>query len=62
MKSEHLYDNCQLGKLSRLHFSSSRYLNTTILEKHLCDLWGSTPILSFGKISYYACLVDDLSK
>lgn len=62
MKSKHLYDNCQLEKLSWLHFSSSKHSNTTILEKNLCDLWGSTPILSFEKISYNASLVDDLSK
>ena len=32
------------------------------MKKIHCDLWGPTPILSIGKLRYYACLVDDFSK
>ena len=62
VKSEHICDSCQLGKLSRLPFSCSKNLSSSIFEKIHCDLWGPAPILSIGKFRYYACLVDDFSK
>nr|KYP45480.1 Retrovirus-related Pol polyprotein from transposon TNT 1-94 [Cajanus cajan] len=62
VKSEHLCDSCQLGKLNKLLFSSSKHSSSTIFEKIHCDLWGPAPILSIGKFRYYACLVDDFSK
>jgi hypothetical protein len=52
IKSEHIYDSCQLGKLSRLPFSSSKHLSYSIFEKIHCDLWGLAPILSIGKFRY----------
>ena len=62
VKSEHICDSCQLGKLSRLPFSYSKHLNSSIFEKIHCDLWEPAPILSIGKLRYYACLVNDFSK
>ena len=62
VKSEHICDSCQLGKLSRLPFSCSKNISSSIFEKIHCDLWGPAPILSIGKLRYYARLVDDFSK
>ena len=62
VKSEHISDSSQLGRLSRLPFSCSKHLSYSIFEKIHCDLWGPAPILSIGKFKYYACLVDDFSK
>ena len=62
VKSEHICDSCQLGKLSRLPFSCSKNLSSSIFEKIHCDLWGPVSILSIGKFRHYACLVDDFSK
>jgi len=62
MKTEHLCDSCQLGKLSKLPFSHSEHLSTNVFEKIHCDLWGPAPVLSIEKFKYYACLVDDFSK
>jgi hypothetical protein len=62
IKSDHICDSCQLGKLSRLPFSNSKHLSSSIFEKIHCDLWGPAPILSIGKFRYYVCLVDDFSK
>ena len=62
VKSEHICDSCQLGKLSRLPFSCFKHLSSNIVEKIHCDLWGPALILSIGKLRYYACLVDDFSK
>jgi transposase InsO family protein len=62
MKTEHLCDSCQLGKLSKLPFSHSEHSSTDVFEKIHCDLWGPAPVLSIGKFKYYACLVDDFSK
>ena len=62
VKSEHICDSCQLGKLSRLPFSCSKNISSSIFEKIHCDLWGPAPILSIEKLRYYACLVDDFSK
>jgi hypothetical protein len=38
IKSEHICDSCQLGKLSRLPFSNSKHLSSSIFEKIHCDL------------------------
>jgi len=62
MKTEHLCDSCQLGKLSKLPFSYSEHSSTDVFEKIHCDLWGPAPVLSIGKFKYYVCLVDDFSK
>ena len=62
VKSEHICDSCQLGKLSRLPFSYSKHLNSSIFKKIHCDLWGPAPILFIGKLRYYVCLVNDFSK
>lgn len=62
MKSKHLYDNCQLGKLSRLPFSCSENSSTSIFDKIHFYLWGPTLVLSLGKFKYHACLVNEFSK
>jgi hypothetical protein len=62
MKTEHLCDSCQLGKLSKLPFSHSEHSSTDVFEKIRCDLWRPAPVLSIGKFKYYVCLVDDFSK
>jgi hypothetical protein len=62
LKSKHLCDSCQLGKLSRLPFSCSENSSTGIFDKIHCDLWGPSHVLPIGKFRYYACLVDDFSK
>ena len=38
-------DSCQLGKSSKLPFSSSVYVSSRPLERIHCDLWGSSPIM-----------------
>ena len=62
LKSKHLCDSYQLGKLTKLPFSSSEHSSSSIFEKIHSDLWGPAPILSISKFKYYACLVDDFSK
>lgn len=62
VKSEHLCNSSQLGKLNKLPFSTSEHFSSAIFEKIHCDLWGPAPVLSIGKFRYYACLVDDFSK
>ena len=62
LKSEHLCDSCQLGKLTKLPFSSFEHSSSSIFEKIHCDLWGPAHVLSISKFKYYACLVDDFSK
>ena len=54
-------ESWQLGKLSKLPFSSSHSSSTSVFDKIHCDIWGPAPILSLGKFRYYACLVDDYS-
>jgi hypothetical protein len=49
LKSKHLCDSCQLGKLSRLPFSCSENSSTGIFYKIHCDFWGPSPVLSIGK-------------
>ena len=61
-KPDHLCDSCQLGKLSKLPFSSSDHSCSSIFDKIHCDLWGPAPVLSINKFRFYACLVDDFSK
>jgi len=62
LKSKHLCDSCQLGKLSKLPFSCSENSSTGIFDKIHCDLWEPFHVLPIGKFRYYACLVDDFSK
>ena len=52
LKSEHLCDSCQLGKLTKLPFSSSQHSSSSILKKIHCDLWGPAPVLSISKFKY----------
>lgn len=53
---------CQLGKLSKLPFSSSEHSSIGIFDKIHCDLWGPAHVMSINKFKFYACLVDDYSK
>lgn len=62
MKSKHLYNNYQLGKLSRLPFSGCENSSTSIFDKIHFYLWGPTLVLSLQKFKYYACLVNEFSK
>lgn len=62
LKTEHLCDSCQLGKLSKLPFYSSEHSSTGIFERIHCDLWGPAPVRSIGNFRFYACFVDDYSK
>ena len=61
-KANHLCDSCQLVKLSKLCFSSSRHSSSNVFDKIHCNLWGPAPVLSIGKFRFYACLVDEFSK
>ena len=61
-KAYHLCDSYQLGKLSKLPFSSSEHSGSNVFDKIHCDLWGLAPVLCIGKFRFYACLVDDFSK
>ena len=38
LKSKHLCDSCQLGKLTKFPFSSSKHSSSFIFEKIHCDL------------------------
>ena len=60
-KADNLCDSCQLGKLSKLPFSSSEHSSSNVFDKIHCDLWGPALVLSIGKFRFYACLVDDFS-
>lgn len=60
-KSEFFCDSCQLGKLSKLPFSST-CSSLGIFEKVHCNLWSSASVLSIGIFKFYACFVDDFSK
>lgn len=60
-KINSICESCQLGKLSKLPFTSSSSSSTTAFEKIHCDIWGPGPVLSLGKFRYYACFIDDYS-
>ena len=62
LKEDHLCDSCQLGKLSKLPFSSYEHSSSNVFDKIHCDLWGLASVLSISKFRFYACLVDDFSK
>lgn len=51
---------CQLGKHTRLPFSSSTSVTTSIVELLHCDVWTS-PVLSTSGFKYYLVMLDDLS-
>lgn len=52
---------CQLGKSSRLPFSSSSYIASRPLERIHFDLWGPAPTKSFQEFSYYVVFIDNYS-
>ena len=47
-KVDHLCDSCQLGKLSKLPFSSPEHSSSNVFNKIHSDLWGPAPVLSIG--------------
>ncbi|KAG7547402.1 GAG-pre-integrase domain [Arabidopsis suecica] len=53
---------CQLGKSSRLPFSSSTYVASRPLERIHCDLWGPAPIMSVQGFRYYVIFIDNYSR
>ena len=60
--SRKLCEACQLGKSSRLPFSSSVFVATKPLERVHCDLWGPSPVVSTQGFRYYCVLVDQYSR
>jgi hypothetical protein len=61
-KMNTLCESCQLDKLSKFPFSSSKSVSSVLFDKIHYDLWGPAPTFSIGKFLYYACFVDDYSK
>ena len=53
---------CQLGKFSRLPFSTSDFVATKPLERVHCDLWGPSPFVSTQGFRLYAVFVDHFSR
>ena len=60
--SRQLCEACQLGKSSRLPFSSSEFVATRPLERVHCDLWMPSPVASTQGFRFYAVFVDHFSR
>jgi histone deacetylase 1/2 len=58
--SDHLCHACQLGRHTKLPFSSSTSRATNIFDLIHCDLWTS-PIVSVSCYKYYLVILDDCS-
>lgn len=58
--SHHLCHACQLGRHTRLPFSTSTSRATKIFDLIHCDLWTS-PIVSVSGYKYYLVILDDCS-
>jgi hypothetical protein len=56
--SDHLCHACQLGRHTKLPFSSSTSRATNIFDLIHCDLWTS-PIVSVSGYKYYLVILDD---
>ena len=55
-------DSCQLGKSSKLPFSSSLFVSSRPLERVHCDLWGPSPVTSVQGFKYYVIFIDNFSR
>ena len=53
---------CQMGKSTKLPFSSSISTVKEPLDRLHCDLWGPSPVVSVQGFKYYAVIVDDFSR
>lgn len=59
--STKLCESCQLGKSSRLPFSST-FVATRPFERIHCDLWGPSPVFSVQGFKYYVIFIDHFSR
>jgi hypothetical protein len=50
---------CVFGKQCRQKFKTGRHIRKGILDYIHLDVWGPSPIVSFGGSSYYGTFIDD---
>ena len=55
-------ESCQLGKTSKLPFSSSVFESKRPLERIHCDVWGPAPVTSVQGFRYYVIFIDNFSR
>ena len=55
-------ESCQLGKTSKLPFSSSVFKSRRPLERIHCDVWGPAPVTSVQGFRYYVIFIDNFSR
>lgn len=55
-------DSCQLGKMHKMHFSSTDIKTKTPLELVHTDLWGPSPLQTALGYKYYISFVDDFTR
>jgi 5'-3' exoribonuclease 2 len=53
---------CFFGKQCRQKFKARRHIRKGILDYIHSDVWGPSPIVSFGGSSYYVTFIDDYSR
>ena len=60
--SKTMCESCQLGKVSKLPFSSSVFQSLKPLERIHCDVWGLAPVTSVQDFRYYIIFIDNYSR
>ena len=56
------YKYCVFGKQCRQKFKTGRHITKGILDYIHLDVWGPSPIVSFGGSSYFVTFIDDYSR
>ena len=60
--SQFLCEACQVGKTSKLPFSSSVFRSSRVLERIHCDVWGPAPVVSVQGFRFYVVFIDNYSR
>jgi hypothetical protein len=53
---------CSIGKSTKLHLLNSTFRSSHVLDLLVCDVWGPSPVTSFGGHNYFLLCVDHYSK
>jgi transposase InsO family protein len=55
-------EHCVYGKQNRQRFKTERRTSEEILDYIHSDVWGPSPIISYGGSSYFVTFIDDFSR
>ena len=56
------YKHCMYGKQCKQRFKTGTHNSKEILDYIHSDLWGPSPVVSYGGVLYFLTFIDDFSR